>query len=75
VALFAGGLQLDEEFQVFAEVAFGGINAALQVTEFREDDLMSSGIGIIARYLPFFQTKVPDVGFDGGESGGGTRRG
>ena len=31
-------------------------------------DLMRSGIGIEARYQPFFEAKVPDVGFDGGEA-------
>jgi len=66
--LFAGGLELDEEFEVVAEVAFGGIDASLEVAELLMDEGVGLSIVIGAVVGSTVEPNVPDVSFDFGEA-------
>ena len=44
---FSGGLELDEEFQVVAEVPLGCIDAALEIAELLEDEGVDGGKEIL----------------------------
>src|SRR5258708_23538203 len=55
---------LFRSFQVVAEVAFGGIDAALEIAELYMDEVVGGSQGVRSGIGGSVQANVPDVGFD-----------